>query len=259
MAKTLAEDLKWCVILLYSDGYSKKEIAKLLYIGETLVNKVIHIYAKWGCVVNPWRRLPGRKKVFSSSDMNVLREIVREHVDYYLDEYIEEMQLHKAASERNELLQSAFIATIGRYRTDQLVFMDESSKDDHTSTRLYGYSKVNSRAFKKVVFVRGKRYTLLPALIEQDIIVLPQMNPFPSKNSVLVLDNAKIHHDQELLDYLDAFGVKVEFLPPYSPDLNPIETAFSTIKQFLQRNRYFVEISYNHIYPLLIACSQITP
>jgi len=39
------------------------------------------------------------------------------------------------------------------------------------------------------------------------------MNPFPSTNSVLVLDNAKIHHDQELLEYLDAFGVKVEFLP----------------------------------------------
>src|SRR5437773_266801 len=84
------------------------------------------------------------------------------------------------------------------------------------------------------------------------------MNPFPSKNSVLVLDNAKIHHDQELLNYLDAFGVKVEFLPPYSPDLNPIETAFSTIKQFLQRNQYFIEISYNPIYPLLIACAQIT-
>ncbi|PKB95597.1 hypothetical protein RhiirA5_264912, partial [Rhizophagus irregularis] len=49
------------------------------------------------------------------------------------------------------------------------------------------------------------------------------------------------------------------FLPPYSPDLNPIETAFFTIKQFLQRNRYFVEISYNPIYPLLIAYSQITP
>jgi transposase len=85
------------------------------------------------------------------------------------------------------------------------------------------------------------------------------MNPFPSTNSVLVLDNAKIHHDQELLDYLSAFGVKVEFLPPYSPDLNPIETAFSTIKQFLRRNRYFVDTSYNPIYPLLVACSQITP
>ena len=71
MAKTLSEDLKWRVILLYSDGYSRKQIAKLLYIGETLVNKVIRIYDKWGCVVSPWRRLPGKKKVFDRSDMNV--------------------------------------------------------------------------------------------------------------------------------------------------------------------------------------------
>jgi hypothetical protein len=28
-------------------------------------------YAKWGCVVNPWRCVPGRKKVFSRNDMNV--------------------------------------------------------------------------------------------------------------------------------------------------------------------------------------------
>ncbi|GBC01247.1 hypothetical protein RclHR1_41080001 [Rhizophagus clarus] len=89
--------------------------------------------------------------------------------------------------------------------------------------------------------------------------VLPQMNPFPSTNSVLVFDNAKIHHDQELLEYLDAFEVKIKFLSLYLPDLNPIETAFSTIKQFLRRNRYFVDTSYNPIYPLLVACSQITP
>jgi transposase len=71
MAKTIADDLKWYVILLYSNGYSRKQIAKLLYIGKTLVNKVINTYAKWGCVVNLWRRLSGKKKVFSRSDMNV--------------------------------------------------------------------------------------------------------------------------------------------------------------------------------------------
>src|SRR5205823_14795626 len=71
MAKTLAEDLKWRVILLHSDRYSKKQIAKLLYIGKMLINKIIHIYAKWRCVVNPWCRLLGRKKVFSSNDMYV--------------------------------------------------------------------------------------------------------------------------------------------------------------------------------------------
>ena len=83
--------------------------------------------------------------------------------------------MNKAAAERNELLRGAFIASIGQYRTDQLVFMDESSKDERTMTRLYGYSKVNSRASKKVVFIRGKRYTLLPALTEQDIIAVDIM------------------------------------------------------------------------------------
>ena len=71
MAKTIAEDLKWRIILLYNDGYSKKQIAKLLYIGITLVKKVIIVYAKWGCVVNPWRHVPEQKKVFSRNDMNV--------------------------------------------------------------------------------------------------------------------------------------------------------------------------------------------
>jgi hypothetical protein len=84
-------------------------------------------------------------------------------------------QLHKAASERNELLRGAFIASIGRYRIDQLVFLDESSKDERTPTRFYGYSEINSRALKKVVFIQGKRYTLLPALTKKGIIAVDIM------------------------------------------------------------------------------------
>jgi len=41
--------------------------------------------------------------------------------------------------------------------------------------------------------------------------------------SVLVLDNARIHHDEDLIEYT---GNRVEFLLPYSPDFNPIETCF---------------------------------
>src|SRR5215469_6989117 len=84
------------------------------------------------------------------------------------------------------------------------------------------------------------------------------MNPYPGPNSVIVLDNAKIHHNEELIGYLQAFGIHVEFLPPYSPDLNPIETAFSVIKNFLKINRNFIE-SYNDlIYALFIASLHIT-
>ena len=50
---------------------------------------------------------------------------------------------------------------------------------------------------------------------------------------MLVLDNACIHQGPELLELVDPFGVRIEYLPPYSPDLNLIEEAFSQIKSFL--------------------------
>ena len=45
-----------------------------------------------------------------------------------------------------------------------MIFIDESAKDERSLSRFYGYAPVNTRAQKKVVFVRGKRYTILPAL-----------------------------------------------------------------------------------------------
>ena len=71
------------------------------------------------------------------------------------------------------MLRSAFMASIGtQYQREQLIFLDESAKDDRTISRGYGYSEVNTRAVKKVVFIRGKRYTLLPALSLDGIIAV---------------------------------------------------------------------------------------
>jgi len=48
------------------------------------------------------------------------------------------------------------------------------------------------------------------------------MNAFPGPYSVLVLDNASIHKKQQLYDLCSEKGVQLEFLPPYSPDFNPV-------------------------------------
>ncbi|CAD6892481.1 unnamed protein product [Tilletia laevis] len=64
------------------------------------------------------------------------------------------------------------------------------------------------------------------------------MRPFPQHNSVLVLDNASIHHAQEIRSLVeDDFGCRIEFLSPYSPDYNPIERAFSKIKSSFRRQQ----------------------
>ena len=49
-------------------------------------------------------------------------------------------------------------------------------------------------------------------------------------NSVLVLDNCSVHHVQEVYQAVGDCGVISHYLPPYSPDYNPIELAFSKVK-----------------------------
>ena len=84
------------------------------------------------------------------------------------------------------------------------------------------------------------------------------MAPYPEKNSVIIMDNARIHHDEELVRLVESLGRQVEFLPPYSPDFNPIETAFSSIKAWIKRHRDFFDSSDDPVYALEVACAHIT-
>lgn len=82
-------------------------------------------------------------------------------------------KLQKEAYERNEIIRAHFLDIIGEHYTpNQLIFIDESAKDERSLSRLYGYSPRNTRAYKKVVFVRGKRYTILPAFTLDGFIAL---------------------------------------------------------------------------------------
>ena len=77
------------------------------------------------------------------------------------------------------------------------------------------------------------------------------MNSYPG-------DNARIHHDNELVALLEGLGCYIVFLSPYSSNFNPIETAFSTIKSWIRHNYDFMKACDDPIYALLVACSQIT-
>ena len=54
------------------------------------------------------------------------------------------------------------------------------------------------------------------------------MNAFSEKNSVIIMDNVRIHHDEALVESVEEIGEKVVYLPPYSPDFNPIDCFFIT-------------------------------
>jgi transposase len=61
---------------------------------------------------------------------------------------------------------------------------------------------------------------------------------------VLILDNARYHHARLLQPSLDARrgGVRLDFLPPYSPDLNPIERVWKLARKLATHNQYFPKL-----------------
>jgi hypothetical protein len=62
-------------------------------------------------------------------------------------------------------------------------------------------------------------------------ILVPQLRP----GNIVVLDNRRAHKQQRVIDAIQAAGARVEFLPPYSPDLNPIEKMWSKVKAILRK------------------------
>lgn len=52
----------------------------------------------------------------------------------------------------------------------------------------------------------------------------------------LSVDNAAIHHTQEVVDAIHATGAMVIFLPPYSPDFMPLEELFAQVKNWIREN-----------------------
>lgn len=139
----------------------------------------------------------------------------------------------------------------------QLVFVDESRADERTSARMWGWGPVNRRVNALTKFVRGSSFSVVAGYCLDGVIaasvypggltgltfyewvrdqLVPELGAYPGPRSIVVLDNAKIHWTDhaawtELVDFV---GAKVVFLPPYSPDYNPIELVFNTGKSYLK-------------------------
>jgi len=167
------------------------------------------------------------------------------------------MKLTEIAEERCEPSRQDYIREVSQYPPDYLGFLDETSKNDKTPGRRLGRAKKGKRAVKRRKAVRGRRLTATGFLTSHGMLtstvvegsmyrdqylgflehsVLPLCSRYPGPLSVLVMDNARIHHGEEILELCNRFGVRLVYLPPYSPDLNPIEEAFSKIKAWIRRN-----------------------
>ena len=67
------------------------------------------------------------------------------------------------------------------------------------------------------------------AYVEQ--VLAPTLSP----GDIVIMDNLPAHKSVAVRQAIEAVGAKLRFLPPYSPDFNPIEMAFSKLKAFLKK------------------------
>ena len=141
---------------------------------------------------------------------------------------------------------------IQRWRVDQLVFLDETGANTKM-TRRYGWGEKSSRVIEFVphghwhttTFVAALRSTGLaaPTVLDGSMngefflaYVEQQLVPTLRPGDVVILDNLSSHKQVGVRDAIKSVGADLMFLPPYSPDLNPIELAFSKLKSLLRKH-----------------------
>ena len=137
----------------------------------------------------------------------------------------------------------AYAISISNIQEESLVFIDDTGFNLHTSLN-YGYSPTNQRAFRISPSNRGRNMGVLAAITARGVVVFQIIDgSFNSEKfgiflrehlapallrveNTLVMDNVRIQKTVEVLQIIASCGLNLQFLPSYSPQLNPIEQYF---------------------------------
>jgi transposase len=156
------------------------------------------------------------------------------------------------ALERDEFLRAAWRVMVAeQVETERLVFVDEMGTNTSLSP-LYAWSPKGQRACWSVPRNRGPNTTVLSSMSAQgmgssltvegattsvvfEAYVEQVLAPTLRKGQVVVMDNLSAHKGERVRELIEERGCKLIYLPSYSPDLNPIEEAFSKIKGLVRK------------------------
>ena len=168
-------------------------------------------------------------------------------------------KIRQVALQRSVSLRGEFIAQVLLYKKEMFVWMDETGCDNRSYMRKYAYALKGQVPECHRLLVRGQRISAIAAIATDGLVslelttsnvnsdlffdfvrgkVIPQMTAFDgvSLKSIAIMDNCSIHHVEEVKRIFQDSGIPVFFLPPYSPDYNPIEEAFSYVKSYLRKH-----------------------
>jgi transposase len=156
------------------------------------------------------------------------------------------------ASERDEWLRAAWRTLVAEgLDADRLVFVDEMGANTSLAP-LYAWSRRGERALASVPRNWGANVTLLASMSAEGMGPCLAVEGSTTKEvfktylervlalslrpgQVVVMDNLSSHKGSWVRELIEERGCELMYLPPYSPDLNPIEEAFAKLKGLLRR------------------------
>ncbi len=121
-------------------------------------------------------------------------------------------------------------------------------------TRLFGRAAPGERVHEATPGYSGKHYTLIAAISLSEVsatsvleggltgeafdayvrhVLVPTLHP----GDIVLIDNLNVHKSPTAEALIKACGARLEFLPPYSPDLNPIEKCWAKVKTVLRKRK----------------------
>ena len=148
--------------------------------------------------------------------------------------------------EASEEKRQIYLKSIENIDSDKLVYLDECGIDDNESYA-YAWGKKGHRVHAKKPAKRNKRLSIISVLNQNNLqapflfegsctrdvfitylkkVLIPNLN----EGQVVVLDNASFHKGGNIEQIIKEAGCTLLYLPPYSPDFNPIEHHWASVK-----------------------------
>ena len=164
------------------------------------------------------------------------------------------MELQKktlGAAERDEEARSSFRERLRGVDSKRLIFVDESSTNVALTPR-YARAPKGERAFGKAPRNWGKNVTLISSISLEGMgasmsiegssdtdsfgrYMREVLAPHLEAGQIVLMDNLSVHTGKWVRDLIEEKGCQLWLLPSYSPDMNPIEEAFSKVKELLRK------------------------
>jgi transposase len=272
--KAYSQDLRKRILDTVQRGEgSVRQIARRFLVSVSFVTRLLQLHRSTDSL-EPRPHGGGNPPTLGPGDLEQLRKLIRQQPDATLEELRQRLgvscslmtisrALRKLRLPRKKKIPRAceqdrpdvqeqrreFSAKLAGVDPRRLVFVDESGATT-AMTRTYGRAPVGQRVYTDtpgrwesitmtcglrldgvtapLAFVGATNTDIFETYVEE--VLVPQLKP----GDVVIWDNLKPHKSDEAVEAVEAAGARVEPLPPYSPDLTPIEEMVSKVKGALR-------------------------